>query len=434
MSAERIVFGRPYIPESSTALNLYWLVRLRWVALAAQLFVLFSVRVVFQIPFSTPALSWLLLVGAASNLGLYYRSRRGGEAHALVVAAVIALDIALLTILLTLSGGPMNPFSVFYVVHVALGALLLDLRFTAALTLLTSLSFGALFVFTPEAGMHALHHGDGFMNHLYGMWVSYSLVSLVVGVFVSRIARSLSTRERELSNLRDLSARNEKLASLSTLAAGAAHELGSPLATIAVIANELRRASAGELDARAVAEDAELLTQETERCRGILRKLAGDAGLSRAEAPRRIELPELGDLVAETLSPARRSGFHLHTPDRENVMIPVGPWCQIVHNLVANAFDAQEPSLKQDSASVSLELSVDSTQIKAVVRDRGAGMSPTDLRRLGEPFFTTKAPGAGLGLGFFLARTFAERFRGEIQVDSEVGLGTTVTLWLPREF
>src|SRR5690606_7886748 len=125
-----------------------------------------------------------------------------------------------------------NPFTVFYLVHVALAALLLDTKGALLLSLFTSACFASLFLLGGHDA-HA-HHGADFSSHLQGMWVSYTLAACFVGYFVAKMTRALQRRERELSELGQIAARAEKLASLSTLAAGAAHELGSPLGTIAI--------------------------------------------------------------------------------------------------------------------------------------------------------------------------------------------------------
>jgi two-component system sensor histidine kinase RegB len=423
----KVVFSdSPSAATPSTSLGLAWLVRLRWVSLAAQVVVLAVGQFAFALPFSVPAVLVLVFAGLATNIGLHFWARGRNEPHPVAAGLVLVLDVLLLTVLLVLSGGPMNPFSVFYIVHVALGALLLGLRWTFALAALTSACFGSLFLLTPPASLHALHRGEGFMTHLYGMWVSYALVALVVGTFVSLIASSLSRRERQLSDMRDRVARQEKLASLTTLAAGAAHELGSPLGTIALIAGDLTRLAD---DPEHVRQDAALLRQEAQRCHTILRKLAADAGATQAEAPRTMPLAELPGLVLAELPAARRERIETHVHGEGSVALAPGPFTQVVTNLLQNALDASEG---RTASKVSLSLRLVNETLEVTVEDHGIGMSEDELRRLGEPFFTTKQPGAGLGLGFFIARTFAEHFRGQLTVDSEAARGTRVCLTLPR--
>ncbi len=416
---------RDILPESTIGLS--WLVRLRWVAVVAQAILVVVATFLLAVPFSLPLVGALVGVTAISNFVLQHFSKRVSAPP--TIFFVLVFDTLLLTGLLLLSGGPTNPFSVFYIVHVALGALLLQNRATYVLSIVTSLAFGSLFLFTDEASMHAMHHGAGFTAHLRGMWLSYTLAAFVVGYFVARVARALAEREREVARLRDLAARNEKLASLSTLAAGAAHELGTPLATIAVVAGELLRATKGTLDAAAIAEDAALLRSEAERCRAILQKMAGDAGQELGEAPREIDANEVVARTKELLSEERRTRLETKVSEGR-IVVPPRALGQMLANLVGNAFDASEAS----NGKVSLSVDVRGTELHCTVGDEGSGMSAAVVERLGEPFFTTKPPQRGLGLGFFLVRTFAERFGGKVAVESQEGRGTRVSLLLPARF
>lgn len=415
---------------SAPALGLAWLVRLRWVAAGCQLAVLAAAMAWFSPPEAPGAVAALIGLTVGTNSGLAIWLQRGHRSSPWLLAAVLLLDVGVLTWLMLLSGGPSNPFTVFYLVHVALAALLLNTKGALLLSLVTSACFASLFVFT-EVDPHA-HHGSDFSSHLQGMWISYTLAAGFVGYFVAKVARSLQRREQELAALEQVAARAEKLASLSTLSAGAAHELGTPLGTIAIVAKELERASEGSLDPEVIRDDARLLRAEAERCRRILDRMASDAGQSPGERPLPVAAAEillglraeLGDEASSLVAWSEPS------PDAR-VLAPPRTLVQALANLVRNGVDASHGAIDDGAPVVRVEVGKGSRGIQFVVTDRGEGIPPADLARLGEPFFSTKAPGKGLGLGLFLVRALADRCGGALEVESRPGRGSTFQLTMP---
>jgi two-component system sensor histidine kinase RegB len=211
-----------------------------------------------------------------------------------------------------------------------------------------------------------------------------------------------------------------------TLAAGAAHELGTPLATSAVVAKELERAIAGSGDVRAasLAEDVALIRSELDRCRAILDHMAASAGQSPGEVPDTFEVSGLMAEVVGALPEEERPRVAISLAGEELLYAPRGAIAQVIRNLVRNALDAGA-----DHVEIRLETAVDG--LAAVVRDDGRGMPADVLARVGEPFFTTKGPGAGLGLGVFLARSLCEQMGGRLTLESSLADGTTARLEIP---
>jgi two-component system sensor histidine kinase RegB len=260
------------------------------------------------------------------------------------------------------------------------------------------------------------------------MFAAYALAAGFVGYFVYRVARALERREREMRALGDWAARTEKIASLSTLAAGAAHELGTPLATIAVVAKELKRAAEGDgaLDRAALSSDAQLIRDEAERCRRIIAKMASDAGATQGAPPRKTAVEEVIDRVRASLDKERSSELEVVAfQSGAFVIVPEEPLVQVLVNLVSNAFEASS-----GAARVVMGVEVVRDRVAFSVEDCGCGIANDVLGRLGEPFFTTK-DGRGMGLGLFLARTFAERVGGALTVESHLGVGSTFVLEVP---
>jgi two-component system sensor histidine kinase RegB len=325
------------------------------------------------------------------------------------------------------AGGPSNPFTVLYLVHIALAAVVLRPSYTWSLAALSSACFGALFAL-PSAGsnasdmpMHHGAHGQAMNLHLQGMWVAFAVAAFVIAYFVTRVTRDLELQRQEAALAQARALRSEKLASLATLAAGAAHELATPLGTIAVVAKELERELSTGLSASVA--DARLIRDEVERCKQILTNMASDAGESAGEAFRKVSIRELLALSLEGLGERERVEFEL-TTDAE-LRVPTTVLARALRGLVRNALQAS-------AAPVTLRAEPRDGGIAIEVRDRGIGMTPEVLANVGEPFFTTKPPGQGMGLGVFLARALCDRLGGHFELSSKVGEGTRARVVLPH--
>ena len=414
--------------------GLAWLVRLRWLAVMGHLVATAVALWVLDAPLSLPWLLALIGVTAVSN-GLLMAVERRLD-HQRVAAAnrlvmgTLMLDTALLTGMLLASGGVMNPFSIFFIVEVALAGLLVGAAGAWTMAGLTSLAFGALFLLTPD-DPHAHHHHGATPLHLQGMWIAYALAAGFVALFVSGIATALKRREQEVAALRERALGTERLAALSAFSAGAAHELGTPLATIAVVATELGhsldRLAAAHADPNidALAEDARVVRAEVERCRALLRDLSERSGTWAGETPDDSVVSDIVNEVIAQLPVAHRArvevsgegALALHAPRRSLV--------QSLVNIVRNALDA---------APGQVQLAAEGAQRNVVFRvtDSGPGFAKDVLDRFGEPFVTTKPRGEGLGLGLFLALSFANNVGGSMRIATRTRGGAEVVLEVPR--
>lgn len=414
--------------------TLPWLVRLRWLFFAGQVAVLAVSRIAAGSAGGSieGQHDGILLAAVAgyglSNLALVSFGRRLPR-PSLSMGAVLILDGLLLTAMLAASGGSSNPFSVLYLVHITLSALVLGARWTFAISALCIFEFGLLFLLPTG---HVMHHGAaGFDQHLYGMFAAFVLAAGLTAFFVGRIARAIAAQREQIAALREDAARNARLASVTTLAAGAAHELGSPLATIAVAAHEASLRAAAQPATAAIAEDLALILLEVDRCQDILQQLA--ARSAQSDDTRAVSLAEVAAKVRDILRPvlgeanARRLELECSDP-QPALRVPVEQLAQSISGLVRNSLDASSAA---EPVRVTLER--DPTSVRITVEDRGSGISPELLARVGEPFFTTKEPGRGLGLGVFLARTFFESYGGGLRLESTPGQGTRVLAHLPRE-
>lgn len=411
-------------------ITLTWLLRLRWGAVAGQLVTVLVASVGLGLALPVVPLVSVVLLTAVTNALLWRRLRQPPEPSPQLAAALLVLDTLLLTTLLALSGGPANPFSAIYVLHVTLAVVVLGAVWGAAVLVLAIVCYSALFLWHWPLPHAAALDGPAWQLHMAGNWLAFVISGAIITYFLARISAELRLREAELAEVQEQMARRDKLASLSTLAAGAAHELGTPLATIAVVAKEMARA-AERLDGGAmVAQDALLIRDQVERCRGILVQMSAKAGENAGEAPTDLQIVEVVDAVREALGADLASRFDTRLdPDAARLVAPRAALVHVIVSLVRNAFDASS-----DTGRVRLVVEpAGADLVRLMVLDAGHGMAPDVLRRAGDPFFTTKPPGRGTGLGLFLAQAFADGLGGSLVLDSEEGRGTRAVLELPLD-
>ncbi len=407
-----------------------WLARFRWAVAAGATLALLLGRWPLGVEFPVAGVALLIGLQIASNLWLDWVLRRGTTPTDGTLGGLILFDIAILTALMIATGGPSNPFTISYLVYITLAAVTLNATWTWAAAVASMAGYGVLFI-TPLRALvdpHAGHAGmDPALSHQVGMGVAFVVAALLTASFVTRIRLALESRERALAEARRIAAKQERLASLTTLAAGAAHELATPLSAIAVAARELDRA-AGEHDVPAeIAEDARLIRSQVDRCREILDQMSGRADASVAHEARTLSSRRLVDAMLDTFAPADRTRIEIAgTTAAPAVDVPLDAAARALRTLVKNALEASAPG-----APVSVHVRAAGDSVRFDVRDHGTGMTATTLARAGEPFFTTKPAGAGFGLGLFLARTFAERWGGSLDLSSTPAAGTTATLRLP---
>ncbi len=408
-------------------INFSWLVKLRWGAIAGQIVTVLGVDRGMHIALPLGALFVVIGLEAASNIGCAFVASRGRAPREWWLVAVMTLDTLVLTALLYLTGGPLNPFSFLYLVQIALAAVVLRARWTWMLVALSLVCSAVLFVAHRQLDTMSGGHLDHMSFHLRGMWVAFGVAAAFIVYFLMRVTGALAAREADLKAALKMAARQEKLASLATLAAGAAHELSTPLSTIALVAKELQRQLEQPGAPPGSIEDVALIRGQVQRCREILEQMALDAGQTAGES---LEPVPVSEVVERSMSGLGQRPVIRVLVDgalqKEFVRLPPRAVAQALRGILKNAQDAS-----RDDAEIELRASADSDWLRIEVQDHGSGMDAEVLARAGEPFFTTKQPGRGMGLGLFLTRTLMERLGGQLRVHSRPGHGTTATLVLP---
>jgi two-component system sensor histidine kinase RegB len=340
---------------------------------------------------------------------------------------VLLVDVALLTGILYMVGGPLNPFGIAYLVGITVAAVALGYAWAIALGVLSNLAYGLTFFYHRPLEFLEPPGGAAVLAlHLSGMWVASAAASALIAYFVGRVSESLSQRELELAGARAAAAKSERLAALFALGAGAAHELATPLSTIRIAAGELQSILTRHAPARpAEGEYIAVIRDEVDRCTRVLDHLSGRAAATSA-ADSSVRLDRLIEELRSRLGESLAGRLDVSAPSYDvSVDVPAEPFRQALIALLKNAFDASAPDQR-------VAMRVECTGgVRVEVADQGCGMDAPLITRAGEPFFTTKPAGAGLGLGLFLVRAFADQMGGTLSLHSTPGRGTTAVLDLP---
>jgi two-component system, sensor histidine kinase RegB len=415
----------PVVPQDPHIV-LPWLVRLRWLAVVGQLAAIAVAYFLLDVRFPSNPIIGVICTTLVTNLLLLLVIKKNRESVPGLIPTVLILDVLLLTQMLYWTGGPTNPFVILFLVHVAITVTVLGQAWAAIISVISVMSYGMLmFQYMP---MQVAPGRPGLSEAVLaaGQWIAFALVAAIIAYFIGRVSRELRQRDADIARMREMIGFNERLASLTTLAAGAAHELGTPLATIAVVARELELGLEKIKGEALMVDDARLIRSEVDRCRRILDRMKVDESEINAQARQPVLVEELLRKIRAELSEQQVTRLQLEAPPGLEVLqIPLQLTLQSVAILLHNAFDASG-----QSAPVALRIVKSSESVTFIVTDSGQGMDPATLRRVGEPFYTTKPPGKGMGLGIFLTRLVAERFGGGLTFASQEGKGTVATLTL----
>lgn len=402
--------------------NLLQLVDLRWLAVAGQLATLLVARYALDVALPVAEMLVLLAVLALFNVGSWLRARLPLPVPPSELFAVLLVDVAVLTGQLYFAGGISNPFIFLYLLQVAVGSVLLQPRYAWAMVGVTGLAFLALSVW------HRPLHLPGLslalpLEYTVGLLACFGLLAALLVIFIGRISHNLRQRDEALARLRQRAAEEEHIVRMGLLASGAAHELGTPLATLSVILGDWARMApfAGEPELR---EEIEEMQRQIERCKAIVSGILNSAGETRGEAPVETTLHTFLDQLVDEWKTSRAAELEYRRQGPDLEIIADTALQQMIGNILDNALEAAPGHPPR------LLASNDGDQLALRVRDRGPGFRPELLERLGSPYQSSKGtPGRGLGL--FLAVNVARTLGGQIQAQNLPGGGAEVLISLP---
>jgi len=408
--------------------NMMQLIQLRWLAVFGQVVTIAMSTALFGL--QLPLAEMFAVVGCLVLLNLFslMRPRRNGEVRNSDLFAGLLFDVAALTALLYFSGGATNPFVFLYLLQVTLGAVLLEAWSTWTLVVATSLCFAGLTRYYVPLSLAASDPARLFELHILGMWACFVLDVALLVVFMTRINANLRRGDARLADLRQRAAEEDHIVRMGLLASGAAHELGTPLATLSVILGDWKHMPAFR-DDPALREEIADMEAGVQRCKTIVTGILMSAGEVRGEATALTTLPAfLDELVGEWR--ARHGGVTLeYLPEgisSESAAVPIvadSALKQVIHNLLDNALEASPGWLRLSAACRG-------GQITLTVRDRGPGFAAEVLEHFGKPYQSTKGkPGGGLGL--FLVVNVLRKLGGTVAAENAPEGGAVVRLQLP---
>lgn len=415
---------------SSRRLRLETLVRLRWVAVAGQLLTILVVALWFEFPLPVMTCLGLIAALAAANSLLSVAFPSTYRLEPAAAFAVLSLDLFQMGALLFIAGGLNNPFAPLICIPVIISFASQPSRHSIAL-FVTALAFITLLAFTP----YPLPWFEGRSLEVHpllqlGMWSSIVSMMAFAAFYAYRVSQEATLLSDALTATELILQREKHLHQLDGLAAAAAHELGTPLATISVVAKEMERDLGHDERYR---EDVQLLRSQSERCRDILRRLTSLA--TEGEAHMR-ELP-LSSMIEEVIAPHREFGVKVELIElSDRALEPVGTRNPAIlyglGNLLENAVD-----YARSKVTVSVEHTA--AEVTVTIEDDGAGFSAGVLQRIGEPYVTSRqneTRAGGLGLGLFIAKTLLERSGASLRFEnrSPEGSGARVVVIWPREY
>jgi two-component system sensor histidine kinase RegB len=414
----------------SRRLRVDTLVKLRWIALLGQSIALVVTH--FFLRFSVPLTPSLIVIAASAglNIGLRLRFRRIDRLEDLPAASMLGYDILQLTALLYLTGGIENPFSMLYLAPIMISAVSLSAAITLSLTVLVIACVTALTFWHYPVPWFVGERLELPFLYSAGIWFAVVISAVFIAVYASRVALEARRLADALAATELVTAREQHLNQLDGLAAAAAHELGTPLATITLVVKDLEK----QIGAGPYEEDLTLLAQEVARCRAILGKLTSLGG----EGGGILDELTLSLLLEEVVGPHRDFGVGIEIVKRGHGREPVcrrNPALSYgLGNLIENA---------TDFANSEVEIVAQWTEREVIVtiEDDGPGFPSDVIERVGDPYVTTRKDrrtkteeGSGLGLGLFIAKTLLERSGATVRTANKVQPlhGATITISWPR--
>lgn len=421
--SQRLSMNLNTLALSPNRQNLWRLIFIRLLVLAAQTASVMGAWVsgLFALEW-LPLLLTLGLSGVVSLVTLL-RLSRDWPVTDIEYGLQLLFDILIHSVLLYYAGGPTNPFASYFLVPLTIAAATLSWRHTAALASVSMLAYSLLLFWYHPLPLFEMRSGDSQINiRVIGMWLNFAMSAGLISLFVVHMAEALRKHAERLAERREQSLRDSQLLGIASVAAGAAHELSTPLSTMSVLLKDLR---ADHQDPQ-IQEDLALLQEQVRQCKESLQQMVRSAEFSRAQ-PHTLQ-------EADVWLRGLLERWKLMRPEVSCRLsaLPEGPAPRIVDspelgqsilNLLNNAADACP-----DNIQIALEWNAQ--RLRLCIRDFGPGVPLHIAEQLGTAFVTTKGK-KGFGLGLFLSQAAVERTGGSVKLFNQDGGGTLTEVILP---
>ncbi|MBK8187690.1 MAG: HAMP domain-containing histidine kinase [Cellvibrio sp.] len=335
----------------------------------------------------------------------------------------LLIDVLLLNLLFYFSGGATNPFVSYLLVPICISAATLSWRFTSLITFFSILGYSLLmFFYQPLAVFEMDHHSNGFNWHILGMWFNFFVSAMLITYFVVRMAEDLRAQEDLLNQMREDELRDEQLIAVATLAAGAAHEMNTPMATMKILLSELR---ATRVQDDALMQDITLLSQQVDLCAARLKQLVQDADVDYQFQLREkngleycqhlLDLWQLmrPNLVCNKTLSNQLQQAQIHYDSRLD---------HAILNCLNNAADASPEK-------IAVDIYLEEKNIIWKITDWGSGFTQQIQSQIGKEMITTKSD--GMGIGMLLTYASIKRLGGEVTHQTNQPQGTVTIIYLP---
>lgn len=424
------IFSHLFEHKNIHTLNLFRLFFLRFFLIGiAFIFIIVASLNHFSLPYTQLIYVLMFLLSINILTGWWLFKDKPVNDKSLILQLII--DVAAFTAILYFTGGASNPFGWFYLVPIFIAATLLPGKSIWLITTLSMLGYTGLMFFyiplasnTPSQHIH-MQQNTGFHQHVIGMWLGYMLTAFLVAYIISRMANSLRERDRSLAKAREKALRDERLVALGTLAAGTAHELGTPLSTISIITKEMQNLTHSEESIEYLG----IIREQIERCKLTLSSLSQSAGKEMMQGGKLLPVKKyIHDVISQ---------WKQQRPDTQLIfseslglnnihILTEQTLTQALINILNNAADASP-----DKILFNIEQK-NSNAILHIIDD-GPGINPTAHTYAGKKNYSNKnqQQEVNLGLGLFLSHATIERLGGEIHLENQPKGGAMVTIILP---
>lgn len=400
------------------------LTQLRWLAVGGQLVTVAVVQLILGIDLPLTQLLMSTATLAALNIASHVLIASGARFTDGALAAALLFDVGALTVQLSLSGGITNPFAALFLLHIVLGAVLLRPHYPWTIVAATLIALGILSLDPTPLVLPADLPLDPVNLYLFGGFVCFVLIAVLLVIFIGQISRNLRTHDAALAAVRQRAAEEDHIVRMGLLASGAAHELGTPLSLLSVAIGDWRAMPRLKDDGELQQELAEM-DGAVRRCKAIVSGILMSAGEARGVAPEVTSVRHfLTDIVADYRASLLPGTLDFDDRFGADVTIVSDPALrQVIGNVIDNAIEVSP-------GTVTLTALREQDALVIEIADRGTGFAPEILATFGQPYRSTKGkPGGGLGL--FLLVNVLRKLGGEASAENRLDGGARVRIVLP---